>query len=146
MIIPDINLLIYAYNDQASQHGAAKEWWEALLNGKTPVGLSSLAISGFIRLMTHPRVLITPMPVDQTTTIIRTWFAQPPVRVLHPGPKFQEIFLRQLEQVGVGGNLTTDAQLAALAIEYQAELHSNDVDFARFPGLRWTNPLRSGAK
>ena len=146
MIIPDVNLLIYAYNDQATQHAAAKAWWEALLNGKTPVGLSWLAIAGFIRLMTHPRVLVMPMPVVQTTTIIRSWLAQAPVRMLQPGPKFPEIFLRQLEQVGTGGNLTTDAQFAALAIEYQAELHSNDADFSRFPGLRWTNPLRLGSK
>jgi predicted nucleic acid-binding protein len=64
--------------------------------------------------------------------------------MLQPGSKFQEIFLRQLEQVGTAGNLTTDAQLAAMAIEHQAELHSGDADFSRFPGLRWKNPLRSG--
>ena len=143
MIIPDINLLIYAYNDQASQHAAAKVWWEDLLNGKTPVGLSWLAVCGFIRLMTHPRVLAQPMPVVEATTIVRSWLVQAPVRMLQPGSKFQDIFLRQLEQVGTAGNLTTDAQFAALAIEYQAELHSNDADFSRFPGLRWVNPLRS---
>ncbi len=144
MIIPDINLLIYAYNDQASEHAEAKAWWEALLNEKTPVGLTWLAISGFIRLMTHPRVLANPLPVMQATTIVREWLSQTPVRIIQPGLKYQEIFLRQLEQVGVGGNLTTDAQLAALAIEHQAELHSCDADFGRFAGLRWRNPLRGG--
>ena len=144
MIVPDINLLIYAYNDQAAQHAAAKAWWEALLNGKTPVGLSWLAISGFIRLMTHPQVLAQPLPVAEVTTLVRSWLAQAPVRLLLPGSRFPEIFLRQLEQVGTAGNLTTDAQLAALAIEHQAELHSNDADFSRFPGLRWVNPLRAG--
>lgn len=142
MIVPDINLLIYAYNDQAPQHTAAKAWWEDLLNGKTPVGLSWLAISGFLRLMTHPRVLAQPLPVVQATTLVRSWLVQAPVRMLQPGSKFPEIFLRQLEQVGTAGNLTTDAQLAALAIEHQAELHSNDADFSRFTGLRWVNPLR----
>lgn len=144
MIIPDINLLIYAYNDRASQHAAAKAWWEDLLNGKTPVGLTWLAISGFIRLMTHPRVLADPMSVVEVTTIVRSWLVQAPVRILQPGSKFQEIFLRQIEQVGTAGNLTTDAHFAALAIEYQAELHSNDADFNRFTGLRWVDPLRSG--
>ena len=144
MIIPDINLLVYAYNDQAPQHAAAKAWWEDLLNGKTPVGLSWLAISGFIRLMTHPRVLAHPLAVAEVTTIVRSWLGQAPVRMLQPGSKFQEIFLRQLEQLGTAGNLTTDAQFAALAIEYQAELHSNDGDFSRFTGLRWVNPLRAG--
>ncbi len=144
MIIPDINLLIYAYNDQAAQHSEAKAWWEDLLNGKTPVGLTWLAISGFIRLTTHPRVLANPMPVTQATTIVRDWLTQAPVRIIQPGLKFQEIFLRQLEQVGVGGNLTTDAQFAALAIEHQAELQSCDTDFTRFTGLKWRNPLLRG--
>ncbi|NQW99475.1 type II toxin-antitoxin system VapC family toxin [bacterium] len=144
MIVPDINLLIYAYNDQASQHAEAKVWWETLLNGKAPVGLTWLAISGFIRLSTHPRVLTHPLPVTQSTGIVRGWLTQAPVRILQPGLKFQEIFLRQLEHVGVGGNLTTDAQFAALAIEHQAELHSCDADFGRFAGLRWRNPLRGG--
>ena len=115
MIIPDINLLAYAYNDQAPQHAAAKAWWEDLLNGKTPVGLSWFAISGFIRLMTHPRVLTQPLRVVEVTTMVRSWLVQVPVRMLQPGSKFQEIFLRQLEQVGTAGNLTTAVQVSPLA-------------------------------
>ena len=144
MIIPDINLLIYAYNDQAAEHIAAKAWWENLLNGKEPVGLTWLAISGFIRLMTHPRVLAEPLPLLEATAMVRSWLAHAPVRILQPGLKFQEIFLGQLEQIGVAGNLTTDAQFAALAIEHQAELHSCDADFTRFAGLKWRNPLKGG--
>lgn len=142
MIIPDINLLIYAYNTEAPQHVAAKGWWEASLNGKTPVGLTWPAIAGFIRLMTHPRVLENPMPVDEAVQIVRTWLLQPPVRIVQAGVKFKDIFLLNLEQIGAGGNLTTDAQFAALAVENQAELHSCDGDFSRFPGLRWRNPLK----
>lgn len=142
MIIPDINLLIYAYNTEAPQHVAAKGWWETSLNGKTPVGLTWLAIAGFIRLMTHPRVLENPMPVDEAVQIVRTWLLQPPVRIVQAGAKFEDIFLLNLERIGAGGNLTTDAQFAALAIENQAELHSCDGDFGRFPGLRWRNPLK----
>jgi uncharacterized protein len=145
MIIPDVNLLIHAYNDQAPPHLPAREWWEQLLNGQTPVGLPWITISGFIRLMTHPRILVTPLDVPSTLGHVRSWLAQPPVRVLHPGSRFEQLFLDYLARLGTAGNLTTDAQLAALAVEHQAELHSTDSDFARFDGLRWLNPLESRA-
>lgn len=142
MIIPDINLLVYAHNDQAPGHAMARAWWEATLNGRIPVGLPWISISGFIRLMTHPRVLAQPLDIHQAISHVRSWLAQPPVRILHPGSKFESLFLDYLAQLGSGGNLTTDAQLAALAVEHQAELHSGDADFSRFPGLRWINPLQ----
>jgi toxin-antitoxin system PIN domain toxin len=141
MIVPDINLLIYAHNDRAPRHPDAKVWWEKLLNGTVPVGIPWITIGGFIRLMTHPRVLTAPMEVGQAVAVVRGWLAQPPVRILQPGPKFERLFLDYLVGLGTAGNLTTDAQLAALAVEHQAELHSNDTDFVRFPGLRWSNPL-----
>jgi toxin-antitoxin system PIN domain toxin len=141
MIIPDINLLIYAHNDQAPNHQKAKAWWEGLMNGKTPVGLPWVSISGFIRLMTHPRVLSRPLDVGQAVEHVRSWLDQKPVRILHPGAKFEQLFLEYLMTLGTAGNMTTDAQLAALALEHQGELHSSDADFLRFPGLRWINPL-----
>lgn len=141
MIVPDINLLIYAYNDQAPEHAKAKAWWEDTLNGNTPVAIPWISISGFIRLMTHPRVLAQPMEINLAISHVRSWLAQPPVRILHPGSKFESLFLDSLSTLGSGGNLTTDAQLAALAVEHQAELHSCDSDFSRFAGLRWRNPL-----
>lgn len=145
MIIPDVNLLIYAYSDQTPQHVPARQWWEDLLNGQTPVGLPWITISGFIRLMTHPRILVTPLDIPSTLGHVRAWLAQPPVRVVHPGSRFEQLFLDYLARLGTAGNLTTDAQLAALAVEHQAELHSTDNDFARFDGLRWVNPLKPGA-
>ncbi len=141
MIVPDVNLLIYAHNDQAPEHERARAWWEAALNGRVAVGLPWISISGFIRLMTHPRVLAQPLDVHQAIFHVRSWLAQPPVRILHPGSKFEGLFLDYLAHLGSGGNLTTDAQLAALAVEHQAELQSCDFDFSRFPGLRWINPL-----
>ena len=141
MIIPDINLLIYAHNKQAPQHEKAKVWWEGLLNGRIPVGLPWICISGFIRLMTHPRVLLHPLDVEQTVGHVRSWLAREPVRILHPGARFEALFLDYLMLLGAAGNLTTDAQLAALAVEHQGELHSADFDFRRFAGLRWINPL-----
>lgn len=143
MIIPDSNLLVYAYNDQAPLHIAARTWWEECLNGRTPVGLPWVVAAGFIRLITHPRILQEPLTPRRAVVHVRTWLQQPPVRILHPGARFTELFFGFLEDLGTGGNFSTDAQIAALAVEHQAVVHSNDVDFARFSGLRWTNPLGS---
>ncbi|MCP5522006.1 MAG: type II toxin-antitoxin system VapC family toxin [Verrucomicrobiales bacterium] len=143
MIIPDVNLLVYAHNDRAPAHRAAKDWWEDCLNGRTPVGIPWVVAAAFVRLMTHPRILKSPLPVGQAVTHVRLWLEQPVARILQPGTRFATIFFGYLEALGTGGDLTTDAQLAALAVEHQAVLHSNDADFARFSGLRWINPLGS---
>lgn len=142
MIVPDINLLVYAHNARSPAHREARAWWERCLNGTEPVGLSWIVMSGFIRLMTHPRVLARPMPTAAAVDRVREWLEQPVVQVIHPGGKFASLFFQFLIQLGTAGNLTTDAQLAALAVERQAELHSNDRDFDRFRGLRWSNPLQ----
>jgi hypothetical protein len=141
VILPDINLLIYAHNELAPQHTKARDWWEECMNGRVTVGLSWLVMSGFIRLMTHPRVLKNPMKVTEAIKQTQTWLQQAPVRIINPGTAFSSLFYGYLEQLGTGGNLTTDTQLAALAVEHQAELHSCDADFSRFSGLRWRNPL-----
>jgi toxin-antitoxin system PIN domain toxin len=92
--------------------------------------------------MTNRRILIEPLSPDRAVDLVRSWLDQPTVIILQPGPKFAGLFLGYLEKLGTAGNLTTDAQLAALAVENQAELHSNDTDFTRFDGLRWRNPLK----
>lgn len=97
MIIPDVNLLVYAHNDQVPEHEKALAWWEKCLNGSLPIGLSWVAISGFLCLMTHPRVLVQPMPVGDATARVREWLAQPPVMVLHPGAKFAGLYLDFLD-------------------------------------------------
>jgi toxin-antitoxin system PIN domain toxin len=96
---------------------------------------------GFIRVATHRQILTNPLPVAQACGHVRTWLARPYVSVLEPGARHSEILFGLLEKLGTAGNLTTDAHLAAVAIEHQAELQSTDADFARFPGLRWANPL-----
>jgi toxin-antitoxin system PIN domain toxin len=147
VILPDLNLLFHAYNAESPVHGAAREWWEGLLNGTQPVGLAWAVILGFIRISTHRQVLANPLPVATACTHVRAWLAQPYVAILDPGARHAEILFGFLESLGTAGNLTTDAHLAALAVEHQAELHSTDADFARFRGLRWVNPLaddRSG--
>lgn len=141
MTLPDINLLLHAYNTRSSLHSVAREWWEDLLNSTRPVGLAWVGILGFIRLTTQRQVLATPLPVAVACGHARAWFARPYVTMLEPGARHAEILFSLLESLGTAGNLTTDAHLAALAIEHQAELHSTDADFSRFPGLRWVNPL-----
>ena len=141
MILPDVNLLLHAYNSESLLHPAARAWWEGLLNGTRPVALSWTAILGFIRLATHRQILLNPLPVATACAHVRTWLAQPYAVVIDPGARHAEILFGLLESLGTAGNLTTDAHLAALAIEHQAELHSTDADFARFHGLRWINPV-----
>jgi len=141
MIVPDVNLLIHAYNVQAPEHEAARQWWESTLSGPRPVGLAWVALLGFIRIATKRGVASTPMEVTEANRHVRQWLDHPHVQVLTPGEGHAEILFGLLEHVGVAGNLTTDAHLAALAIEYQAEIASTDTDFARFPRLRWFNPI-----
>jgi uncharacterized protein len=141
MIVPDVNLLIYAHNSAAPLHEAAREWWEGSVTREQPVGLAWAVVMGFIRLVTHASVLVDPLHPTRATEIAASWLSLPSVRILEPGPRHLTILRDLFEAVGVAGALTTDAHLAALAIEHQAEVHSNDHDFTRFPGLRYVNPL-----
>ncbi len=141
MIVPDINLLLYAYNSGAAQHSAARIWWETLLNAETPVGLPWAVACGFVRLATHARVFAAPMPLELALGIVESWWNRGHVQAIHPGPRHWGLLCQNLRAAGTAGALTTDAHLAALAMEWQCELHSNDADFSRFPGLRWHNPL-----
>ena len=141
MIIPDVNLLIHAHDSQSRHHAAARNWWQDLMNGDVSVGLSWAAILGFIRITTNSRILNNPLDVSGACRRVRSWLAQPHTLLIAPGDRHADILFGLLESLGTAGNLTTDAHLAALAIEHQAELHSTDADMARFPGLRWINPL-----
>lgn len=141
MILPDVNLLLYAHNSAAVQHVAAREWWEVQLNGTEPVALCWVAINGFLRISTHPRILEKPLKSKEAVGCVEDWIAQLNVLIIEPGSKFQSIYFDSIKRLGTAGNLTTDAYLASLAIEHQAVLQSNDADFAQFSGLRWKNPL-----
>jgi toxin-antitoxin system PIN domain toxin len=141
VILPDVNLLVYAYAAKAPQHDAAKAWWERLLTAGEPVGLPWAVSLGFLRLMTHPAVLSTPMRPGQALAALESWYLRPSVQVVDPGPRHLRLLRGLLEGLGLAANLTTDAHLAALAIEHGCVLASSDADFGRFPGLRWVNPL-----
>ena len=140
MILPDINLVVYAYNEDAPFHAPAKAWWERCLSETEPVGLPWAVMLGFVRLMSNRRVLARPMSAPEAAEQCKRWMLQPNVRIVLPGPAHIDILVGLLKGP-MGPNLVTDAHLAALAIEHQAELHSNDSDFARFSGLTWCNPV-----
>ena len=141
MIIPDINLLLCAYDGRAPYHGPARRWWEDLINGAGWIGIRWVVSTGFMRLMTHPQVLARPAAPSEAVDYVREWFRFPHVTPLDPGPDHMIHLRRNLVAAGVGANLVADAHIAALAMEYQAEVHSNDTDFSRFQDLLWRNPL-----
>lgn len=143
MIVPDVNLLVYAYNSGAPYHQTARPWLEQSLSGQEEVGFPWVVCLGFIRLMTHPAVLQKPMPAPKVLAIVKKWFTIPTVHALSPGPRHLVLMESLLKAAGTAASLTTDAHIAALCIEHQADLYSNDADMARFPGLRWTNPLHA---
>jgi toxin-antitoxin system PIN domain toxin len=141
MIVPDINLLVYAYNSDAPLHRRARAWWEDALSSTQSVGLPWAVCLGFVRLMTSRVVLLEPMSAAEALENVRSWLETPQADIVQPGPRHLDI-LDSFARAGVlASGLMTDAHVAALAIELQAEVHSNDNDFSRFPGLRWRNPL-----
>ena len=111
------------------------------MNGVERIGLPWIVTAGFVRLLTHSSVFIHPAAPEDAVDLVAEWFRSPNVVPLNPGGQHLVLFRQALTSAGVGGNLVTDAHIAAVAIENQAEVHSNDADFARFPGLRWRNPL-----
>ncbi len=142
MLLPYINLLVYAYDADAPHHKDARAWLEDALSGTRPVGMPWLVVLGFIRIMTHRRILRKPMTVTESVKAVCAWLEHPLVEIVTPGERHAEILFDLLVKLGTAGNLTTDAHLAALAIEYDGQLVSADADFARFPGLRWFNPVK----
>ena len=141
MIVPDINLLIYAHNPDSPEHVMARRWWDGLLHGEESVGLPWVVAMGFVRVITISGVLQTPMLPTTATDYVSDWFSYDHITPLEPGVDHLRLFRQNLSVAGSGTKLVTDAHIAALAMEYDAEVHTNDSDFARFPGLRWRNPL-----
>lgn len=142
MIVPDINLLVYAYNADAPLHEKAKTWWENTLNDPMEVvGIPWAVILGFIRIMTHPKILVSPLYPGEAVHHTITWFVRTNVEPLLPGERHLDIFQSLVRDTGCAGSLTTDLHIAALAMEYRATVCTNDTDFIRFSGLRLKNPL-----
>lgn len=141
MKLVDVNVLLYAVNEDAPYHREAKAWLEQSLSGSDTLAFTWPVLLAFLRLTTRAAVFPRPLTLADATEIVDSWLAQPCAAILQPGPRHWTILRGLLTPVGTAGNLTSDAHLAAIAIENGAELVSADRDFDRFPMLRWTNPL-----
>jgi hypothetical protein len=141
VILPDINLLIYGIDRDSSEHDTAREWFQAALSSGEKILLAWITIVGFLRITTRTGAFAQPLAAGSALNFVQGWLDHPAVSIAHPGPEHLRILRRLLNKAGTAGDLTSDAHLAALAIEHDAVLASADSDFARFPGLRWMNPL-----
>jgi len=141
MIIPDVNLLLYTYDSDSPFHARAAAWWRKSLSGKEPVGLPPVVVFGFLRIATNGRVYQNPMTPVEAIQHVRSWLKQSVVQIIEPRNNHVEQVCQLLETLGTAGNLVTDTQIAALAVEYDAVVHTADADFLRFPRLRWFNPV-----
>ena len=143
MKLPDVNLLLYAIDEDSTRFDQAAPWVEGLFGGTETVALAWAVLLAFVRLTTKPQVMARPFSADEALDVVDGWLARPNVVVVHPTERHADVLRELLSPFGTGGNLTTDAHLAALSIEHGAELCSSDADFSRFPGVRWQDPLRA---
>ncbi len=145
MILVDVNLLLYATVATTPEHAVARPWFNSCLNGTAAVGLPWSSLLGFVRIVSNRRVYSEPVSVAEAWSEVERWLDCPPVWIPQPTDRHREILRPLLLEPTLRANLVSDAHLAALAIEHGLTLCSTDADFARFPGLRWENPLRHAA-
>ena len=141
MILVDANILLYAEDSFQSRHYQARAWWDGQLSGSGVVCLCWTVLSAFIRIGTNARIFEHPLSLEQALARVQSWLDQPCTRVVRPTERHWTVFKQVLTDGQAVANLVTDAHLAALAIEHGCELASTDSDFARFPKLKWRNPL-----
>ncbi len=141
MIVLDANLLLYAYDSSSNHHREARSWIERVLSDPAPLGLPWQTIFAFLRITTNRRLPGERFTIEESAGIVNQWLDQPNVRLLAPGESHWPLFRQTILDGHAPGPLVTDAALAALTIEYGGTLYTTDRDFARFPGLRWENPL-----
>ena len=143
MTLVDANLLLYAEDSLSEHHQAVRDWWDERLSGVIPVCLCWPVLNAFIRIGTNARLHRRPLTLKEACARVRSWFEQPCVRLIYPTEQHWALFQKMLLQGNAVGNLVSDAHLAALAVEHNCVLFSTDTDFARFPSLKWENPMRS---
>ena len=141
MILVDANLLIYAIDADSPRHQAARRWLEETLSGNNRVGLAWIVILAFVRITTRTGIIRNPLSPEEALAYVDSWLQQPFVKAIAPGDKHWSIFRNLTLAAGTAGNLTSDAHLAALAIEHGCAVYSTDNDFKRFPGIEHVNPL-----
>lgn len=141
MVLPDVNVLVYAHREDSSLHAGCRRWLEEVVNGDEAYGLSELVLSGFLRVATHPRAFAKPSPLELALEFTGQLRDRPNCVPVAPGPRHWQIFRGLCTGARVKGNLVPDAYLAAMAIESGCEWITTDRDFSRFKGLRWRHPL-----
>lgn len=141
MILVDANLLIYGSVTSSTNHKAAKNWLDERLNSEAPVGIPWNSIFAFLRIVTNPRVFNPPVSPDDAWNVVEYWLDCPPVWIPAATEKHRTVCKRLYVSVAPQGNLVADTHLAALAIEHGLTLCSTDREFAKFPELKWENPL-----
>ncbi len=142
MVLPDVNVLVYAHREDSPHHAGCRAWLEAVVNGDEAFGLSELVLSGFVRVVTHPKVFAVPTPLADALQFTEQLRGLPHCMPVAPGRRHWDIFCRLCVEAGAKGNLVPDAYLAAMAIEAGCEWVTTDRDFSRFGGLRWRHPLQ----
>lgn len=142
MIVPDANLLLYAYDTTCPFHQRARDWWEACLSGVEPVGLTHPVVFAFVRIGTSPRAFTSPMTLSEASKWVTSWIERRITQVLQPdADHVNRVLFLLAAAASAGGSLVTDAQIAALAIAHRAVVHTADRDFLRFPELTCHYPL-----
>ena len=141
MILPDVNVLVYAHRADAPKHAAYRRWLEDVINSDQAYGMTDIVLGGFLRIVTHPRIFDPPTDMATAVAFADQVRSQPNCVLISPGTRHWAIFTRLCEQAGVRGNLVPDAYLASLAIESGSEWITTDRDFSRFPDLKWRHPL-----
>ena len=141
MVLADVNVLVYAHREDAADHAAYREWLERVVNGEEAYAVSELVLSGFVRVVTHPKVFKHPSRVADALTFAEQVRGQENSVHVRPGTRHWQIFDRLCRECDARGNLVPDAYLAALAIESGCEWITTDRDYSRFNGLRWRHPL-----
>jgi toxin-antitoxin system PIN domain toxin len=141
MLLIDVNVLVYAHRADAHDHVRYRAWLESVIDADDAFGVAELVLSGFLRVVTHPRVFQQPSPLSAALAFAEELRGRPNCVVLAPGARHWEIFTRLCRESSARGNLVADAYLAALAIESGSEWITTDRDFARFSRLRWRHPL-----
>jgi toxin-antitoxin system PIN domain toxin len=144
VLLTDVNVLVSAYREDALHHRQCHAFVEEMVNGQANYGFTDIVLSGFLRVVTHPRVFAVPSPFGHALTFVSSLRDQPNARQVMPGDRHWSIFCQLCEDAGAKGNLVPDAYLAALAIEQGCDWITLDRDFSRFPGLTWRSPLKSG--
>jgi toxin-antitoxin system PIN domain toxin len=141
MVLPDVNILVYAFREDAVDHGNFRSWLEGLINSDEAYGIADLVLGSFLRIVTNPRAFKLPTPMAEALTFVERLRNAPNCVLVAPGSRHWEIFRGLCESGGVRGNLVPDAYFAALAIESGSEWITTDRDYARFRGLRWRRPF-----